>query len=184
MIGRKARWPGMGQTTTAATASCDNFLDMLFNPKCLAQELSLTPTGAAANAAALSAAAGARFPPPPPPVAEPGPQTELQLTGAAPWTPDQAAAAWSAAQKQQTLDFFKSLTPTGYPTSGTPGNAPPPPDCTSLWTYYTNPTCPVDCSRFFTNLFNSSCPGLGLGGLTMPLAIAAGVLLLVVVIRR
>lgn len=119
------------------------------------------------------------IPSPPAPVAAAAPQTQTQLTQPGAWTPDQAIAATAAAQKQQNINFFQSL--------GGGGGTPSPsdqPDCTNWWTYYTNSACPPDCSRFWTNLLNSACPGFGTNSLVMPLAIAAGVLLLVVVIRR
>lgn len=118
------------------------------------------------------------------------PQTQQQMTQPGAWTPDIAAAATKAAQdaankawaEQVAANIAASQAGT---LKATGAGAPGAPDCTNMWTYYTNSACPLDCSRFFSNLFNSSCPGLGLGwGTAGILAVAAGVLLLVVVIRR
>lgn len=136
--------------------------------------------GQAVSAGSVASLTKPLFPPIPMPVPVVGPQTEAQMIGASSWTPEQAIAATVELQKQQNIQFFSNI-------PGAPGAAPSgPPDCTSAWTYYTNSDCPADCSRFFTNLFDSSCPGLfaGLPSMSTVLAIAAGVLLLVVVIKR
>lgn len=168
MIGKKPRmrWSGLGQNCTSFWGASGPFAS---DQNCgfFATLPTPHPTGpsTAANYPGL--------PPVQAPLPVVGPTAE-QLAQGASWTPEQALAATQQAQRIANIQFFQNIT------------TPPPSgvDCTNTWTYLTNSGCPVDCTNFFSNLFNSSCPGYLGSSLAMPLAIAAGVLLLVVVIRR
>lgn len=57
-------------------------------------------------------------------------------------------------------------------------------DCSNLWTYFTDSTCPVDCSNWWSNYMNSSCPGyVSLQNIGLVTLIGLGVVA-VLVLRR
>lgn len=185
MIGRKyRRSSGLGAQTCARDDtgktcfvwdSGGNLIDCYafknyLNPTCWSGLKPFDPTQVSDGSVPLPAA--------PPVVGAPADLTTAPASGAAAQaTVDQLLIDQMNAAKTQNQQFFANLNTQVNPPAAAP-------DCTSWWTYMTNSNCPVDCSRFPTSLLNSACPG-GIGsGLVMPLAIAAGVLLLVVVIRR